>query len=104
MTNEVADLLAALHDGSMTTEEVAERFRERAWPRRQRPEPQNYKEMASQEMQDPDPYVSGSYDDVAAAYHRGELSDEQYSTLIEAIATSKQIEDDRHADGESSGR
>jgi hypothetical protein len=100
MNNEVTDLLAALRDGTMTTEEVAEKFKQRAWPRRQRPEPASYLEMASQEMRDPEPYVPGSYDDVAAAYHRGELSDEQYAVLIEAIAESKRSEDARRADGD----
>src|ERR1700761_9326457 len=95
MSNEVADLLAALRDGVMTTEEVAKSFRERDWPRRQQPEPGSYLEMASHEMRDPEPYVEGSYDDVAAAYHRGELSDQQYSVLIEAIAQSKRAQDAR---------
>src|SRR5580692_2420265 len=99
MSNEVADLLAALRNGTMTTAEVAKRFSERTWPRQQQSEPGSYLEMASREMQDPEPYVSGSYDDVAAAYHRSELSDEQYAVLIEPIAQSKRTEDSRIADG-----
>jgi|ERR1700683_1548436 hypothetical protein len=100
MSNEVTDLLAALRDGTMTIDEVAQKFKERAWPRRQRPEPGSYLEMASQELEDPEPYVPGSYDDVAAAYHRGELSDQQYTVLIEAIAESKRSEDARRTEGE----
>jgi hypothetical protein len=51
--------------------------------------------MAKSEMQDPDPYVPGSSDDVAAAYHRGQLTDDQYAVLISAIAESKSAEDKR---------
>jgi hypothetical protein len=93
MSNEVGELLNALHAGTMTIDQVAQRFRERNWPRRQRPEPTSYAEMAAEEAQDPDPYVPGSYDDVAAAYHSGRLSEAQYATLVQAIADSKRRED-----------
>jgi hypothetical protein len=93
MRNEVTDLLEALNDGALTLEEVAQRFRERAWPRRRRARPTTYLELAAAELEDPDPYIPGSYDDVAAAYHRGQLSDDQYAVLIEAIAESKRAED-----------
>lgn len=89
MQNEVTELLDALYDGTMTVDDVARRFRERAWPRRQVAEPGSYLEMAAAELQDPEPYVPGSYDDVAAAYHQGRLSDADYTLLIEAIADSK---------------
>jgi hypothetical protein len=35
--SEVTDLLTALRDGSMSLDEVAQRFRERRWPRRKIP-------------------------------------------------------------------
>jgi hypothetical protein len=38
---------------------------------------------------DPDRAHGESFDDVTAAYHRGELSDSQYDTLAEATAESK---------------
>lgn len=93
MKNEVTDLLDALYDGAMTVDEVARRFRERTWPRRQAATPNSFLEMAAAELQDPELYVSGSYDDVAAAYHRGRLSDADYAVLIEAIADSKAASD-----------
>jgi hypothetical protein len=96
--NEVTNLLNALHDGSMTIDEVARKFRERNWPRRQRPLPGNYEEMARTEIQDPDHYIPGSYDDVAAAYHSGRLTDAQYTTLITAIADAKAEEDEKPID------
>jgi hypothetical protein len=91
MTNEVADLIAALRDGSMSLEVVAQRFRERAWPPARRPPPETYLEMAAREEQDPEPGVPGSFDDVAAAYARGELTRTQYRVLAEAVAESKRV-------------
>lgn len=91
MSNEVLHLLDALHDGSMTLAEVAERFRRRSWPHRSRSIPSSYLEMAAAEQEDPDPYIPGSYDDVVAAYDRGRLTDTQYETLVAAIAEAKQI-------------
>ena len=37
-------------------------------------------------MQDPPPNVPGSFDDVVAAYDRGEITHAQYWTLVEAVA------------------
>ncbi len=60
MTNEVKDLIAALRDGSLSLEEVAQRFRERTWPRTARPRPTSYLEMAAAANRDPEPDVPGS--------------------------------------------
>lgn len=95
MTSEVSDLIDALRDGTMTLDEVAQMFRERQWPRRRRPPPASYLEMAARVQEDPEPYDPNSFDDVTAAYHRGELSDSQYDTLAEAMAESKRAEDER---------
>lgn len=97
MSNEVADLLSALRDGTMSIEEVARRFRERDWPRRGTARPTSYIELAIQAQQDPEPYVPGSYDDVAAAFHRGDLSLDQFDLLSETIAESMRAEDQRSA-------
>jgi hypothetical protein len=98
MTSEVSDLINALRDGTMTLDEVAQRFRERQWSRRRRPPPASYLEMAARAQEDPEPYDPNSFDDVTAAYHRGELSDSQYDTLAEAMAESKRAEDKRQAE------
>jgi hypothetical protein len=97
MTSEVSDLIKALRDGTMTLEQVAQRFRERQWPRRRRPPPASYLEMAARAQEDPEPYVSGSFDDVSAAFHRGDLSLAEYRVLSEAVAESKRAEDEREA-------
>lgn len=99
MSNEVTQLLDALHDGSMTLDEVAERFRHRSWPHRISPEPASYLEMAAAELEDPDPYIPGSYDDVVAAYDRGRLTDAQYEALVDAIADAR-----RRDEAKDSGR
>ncbi len=90
MANEVSDLLDALHEGRIGLDDVAQRFRERQWPRRRAHEPAD---MAASELEDPDPYIPGSYDDVAAAFHRGRLTDTQYAVLSEAIAEAQRAED-----------
>jgi hypothetical protein len=93
MTSEVSDMIKALRDGTMTLEQVAQRFRERKWPRRRRPPAASYLEMATRAQEDPEPYVLGSFDDVAAAFHRGDLSRSEYRVLSEAVAESKRAED-----------
>ena len=92
-TSEVSNLLNALRDGTMSLEEVAQRFRTRQWPRRRSAPTTTYDEIASAELEDPAPYIPGSFDDVTAAYHRGELSDEQYDLLALAMSESIAAED-----------
>ena len=87
--NEVTDLIAALHAGEITLDEVAERFRQYSWPRRATTPKTSYADLAAAEQEDPDPYIPGSYDDVVGAYDRGMLTDTQYSVLTEAIAESR---------------
>jgi len=48
---------------------------------------------AIEELQDPDPYIPGSYDDVVAAYDLGHLTDAQYAVLVDAIAAAQRTED-----------
>jgi hypothetical protein len=102
MSSEVTDLINALEDGTMTLDEVAQRFRQRPWPRRRTPAPTTYLELAAAAQQDPEPYVSGSFDDVAAAHQEGKITDDQYAVLSEAVSESKRAEDELGA-GESSG-
>jgi len=89
MTNEVRDLLTALREGSMSLEDVAQRFRERTWPATRPPPPTSYLEMAARALEDPRPDVPGSFDEVTAAYARREITREQYRVLGEAVAEAK---------------
>jgi hypothetical protein len=98
MSSEVTDLINELRDGTMTLDQVAERFRQRAWPRRAKPAPTTYLELAAAAQQDPEPDTPGSLDEVTAAYDRGELNRVQYRTLAEAAAESINAEDQRTAE------
>jgi len=94
MSSEVTELIAALHSGTMTLDQVTQRFRERSWPRTQTTrEPQTYLELAAAAQRDPEPDVPGSFDDVVAAYDRGDLTRAEYRTLAEAAAESMREED-----------
>jgi hypothetical protein len=86
MTSEVSDLITALKDGTMTLEQVAQAFRARIWPRSRRVEPQTSIAVAALALSDPDPPQPGSFDDVTAAYDRGDITSEQYRILSEAVA------------------
>lgn len=93
MSNEVSELITALRNGTMTLDEVANRFRVRSWPRRNVGQAESYLDLASAAERDPDPYLEGSFDDVAAAFHRGDLSDAQYEVLAQAMAESMRKQD-----------
>jgi len=99
MTTEVTELIAALRSGSMTLEDVADRFRTRSWPRRTAPSPTSYLELAARAQEDPDPYVPDSFDDVDRAYQLGDISDDEYDVLAEAMAESMRAEDLRRGAG-----
>ena len=93
MRSEVAELLAALRDGTLSTDQVAQRFRERSWPRKKWTPPRTYLEIAEAAQWDPDQLVPGSFDEVATAYYRREISIEQYGLLADAAAESMRRED-----------
>jgi len=101
MSSEVNDLIDALRNGSMSLEEVADRFRSRSWPRRSAPPRTTYIDLAAAAQQDPDVYRPGSFDDVAAAHQAGRITDDEYVVLSEAVADSKRAEDQRNAGGSS---
>jgi hypothetical protein len=85
-SNEVRDLLGAFRAGALSLEEVARRFRDRTWPDEAAVEPQTYLELAAAAQRDPEADLSGSFDDVTAAYDRGEITRAQYRTLAHAVA------------------
>jgi hypothetical protein len=86
MTNDLTELIDALRDGSMTLEEVAQRFRERTWPGRPTPRFSSYVELATAAISDPEPDLPGSFSEVTSAYDRGKLNRAQYRVLAEAAA------------------
>jgi hypothetical protein len=98
MSSEVTELIAALREGTMSLDEVAQRFRQRSWPQTKGPSPHSYLELAAAAQQDPEPTVPGSFDEVAAAYRRGELSRPDYRVLAKAAAEALGAEED-HGEG-----
>lgn len=94
--SEIDDLIQSLRDGSMSLAELAQRFRERSWPRRKAPPPTSYLELAAAAQEDPALYIPGSFDDVAAAHQDGRISDDEYEVLSEAVAESKRAENRRN--------
>lgn len=92
-SDDLTELINALRDGSMSLDEVAQRFRERSWPRARVHRPASYLEMAAAVQEDPPPIVPGSFDQVSAAYRRGEMTRAQYEVLVQAFAESVPAED-----------
>jgi hypothetical protein len=88
--SEVTELLAQLRDGSMSLEEVIERFRQRQWPNRKVASPTSAQEAFAAEERDPEPLLEGSFDEVYLAYMRHELTKEQYAALADAVGASEQ--------------
>jgi hypothetical protein len=82
--SEISECIAALRAGRMTLDQVAQRFRQRDWSAARRPAPTTYAEMARQ--QDAEADVPGSYDEVTAAYDRGDLTSDEYRVLSDAVA------------------
>lgn len=95
MDNEIKELIAALRSGTMSLDEVAQRFRERTWPRREAASSTNYLELAASAQKDPEPDIPGSFDEVDAAYEQGKLNDDEYDTLAAAMSDSLRAEDRR---------
>lgn len=93
MSNEVTELIDALHEGRLTVDEVARQFRERTWPRRRRPLPETYMDAMAAEFDDPDVYVPNSFDDVIAAYDQQKITLDQLQVLSEAVAEAQRAED-----------
>jgi predicted RNA-binding protein associated with RNAse of E/G family len=85
-TSDVSELIAALRSGDMNLEDVVQRFRTRTWPESAVPLAQTYQELAAAALRDPEPDVPGSFDEVTAAYDRGEITQEQYRALAHAAA------------------
>ena len=88
MSTDVTELIDALKRGSISLSEVAQRFRERAWPSTRGPTPETHLDRSVAAAADPDPLIPGSFDEVAAAYHRGDISIDDYRILAEAAAES----------------
>ena len=91
--SEVTELIDSYKAGELTLHELVLRFRARRWPSTMPPPPSSYLEMAARAQEDPRPAVENSYDEVTAAYARGDLTREEYNLLSEAVLEAGKAED-----------
>ena len=79
----VTAMLAAYRDGRLSLDDLSLEFRARRWPQVPDVCPPEL-EQARDAIDDPEPYVPGSFDDVVLAYDLGWLSDADYDILATA--------------------
>jgi Zeta toxin len=84
-SGEVTGMIAAFRAGKISLEDLACYFRLRTWPAVPAACPPGMQDAAPA-VDDPEPYVPGSFDDVVLAYDLGELSDHAYQRLATAAA------------------
>lgn len=79
----VTAMLVSYRDGRLTLDDLSLEFRARRWPQVPDVCPPEL-EQARAAIDDPEPYVPGSFDDVVLAYDLGWLSDADYNLLATA--------------------
>jgi hypothetical protein len=77
---EIVELINNYQAGRITLKAVAAEFRARTWPERPSVCPPSLT-CAAAAIDDPEPYVPGSFDDVVVSYDCGRLSDHDYEQL-----------------------
>lgn len=90
--SDVTDMIAAYRRGTLSLDELAQRFRDRTWPSR-RLSPLALQEAYKRELQDPEPIAEGSFDEVASAYLQGEISSQEYDILARAAGEATPSQD-----------
>jgi hypothetical protein len=83
---EVTSMIDAYHAGNISLDDLTRRFRQRTWPPAPPACPPDLREAAAA-VDDPEPYVPGSFDDVVLAYDLGKLTDRDYHHLAQAVAS-----------------
>ena len=79
----VTAMLRSYREGLLSLDDLSLEFRARRWPRVPDVCPPEL-EPAREAIDDPEPYVPGSFDDVVLAYDLGWLSDADYDVLAVA--------------------
>jgi hypothetical protein len=82
-TGGAADMIASYLSGQLTLEDLASEFRAQRWRAAPQATPPGL-EKAAPAIDDPEPYVPGSFDDVVLAYDLGQLCDADYEALARA--------------------
>jgi hypothetical protein len=70
--------------GELTLDALCQKFRSRRWPAVPPACPAGLEEAAPA-IDDPEPYIPGSFDDVLRAYDLGWITDPDYEALAHAI-------------------
>jgi len=83
--DDIADMLTSYRTGQLSLDDLALKFRARRWPPVPPACPPGL-EAAASAVDDPEPYVPGSFDDVVRAYDLGHINDTDYATLARAAA------------------
>ena len=73
--------------GELTLDAICRKFRSRRWPAVPTACPAGLEEAAAA-IDDPEPYVPGSFDDVVRAYDLGWITDPDYEAFAAAAAAS----------------
>jgi hypothetical protein len=81
----VTAMLVSYRDGRLSLDDLSLEFRARRWPQVPDVCPPEL-EQAREAIDDPEPYVPGSFDDVVLAYDLGWLSDADYDILATAAS------------------
>jgi len=81
----VTAMLVSYRDGRLTLDDLSLEFRVRRWPQVPDVCPPEL-DQARAAIDDPEPYVPGSFDDVVLAYDLGWLSDADYEVLAPAAS------------------
>jgi hypothetical protein len=84
--SDVTDALDRMIAGETTVEEVAEEFRARAWPRRERAETRDATDLYRLDASDPEEDPDGAFSEVAGYHAMHRIDDAQYAVLAEAAA------------------
>ncbi len=79
----VTSMLTSYREGRLSLDDLSLEFRARRWPRIPDVCPPEL-EAAREAIDDPEPYVPGSFDDVVLAYDLGWLSDADFDVLAVA--------------------
>jgi hypothetical protein len=82
---EVTEMIGAYHAGIISLGDLVCCFGLRTWPTVPPACPPEM-QAAAPAVDDPEPYVPGSFDDVVLAYDLGKLSDRDYQELARAAA------------------
>jgi hypothetical protein len=85
--DDVTGMIRSYLAGALTLDAICQRYRSRRWPAVPTACPAGL-ETAAPAIDDPEPYIPGSFDDVVRAYDLGWITDPDYEAFAAAAAAS----------------